>query len=73
MTSNGLWHVQGATSEDDLKRILASAANGLKTQVIASPVLGDERYERVRARISSIADELHGMQVDIDFPRLANE
>lgn len=64
------WQVQGAQCEEELLNILNSAANGLKTQVIASPVLETSQYKEVRERLSAIADELFGMQQDIVFPQV---
>jgi len=73
MTTHTLWPVEGAKSEEELMIVLISAANGLKTQVSHSPVLADPKCESVRERLSSIADELFGMQQDIFFARVSGD
>lgn len=52
------WNVGAAETTDDLLMVIASAANGLKTQVIASPVLDDSRFDEVKERMDKIASEL---------------
>lgn len=59
------WNVQPAQSQEDLRNILFSAAAGLKTQVIASPILASSPLANLRDRLSAIADELHGLQQDV--------
>lgn len=68
MSTHTPWPVQGAKSEEELLNVLLSAANGLKTQVVDSPLLAKPQHEAVCERLSAIADELFGMQHDIVFP-----
>lgn len=58
------WNVGAAKTTDDLLMVIASAANGLKTQVIASPVLADPRFVGVKATLDQIASELRVLEHD---------
>lgn len=62
------WNAQAANSESELQDVILSAAAGLKTQVIGSPVLEQPRHKNLKERLSAIADELHGLQLDVVFP-----
>lgn len=68
MTNIVAWPVKAATSKEELMDVLQSASSGIKTQVIASAVLADPRLGKLRERLSSIADELNGLQQDVVFP-----
>jgi hypothetical protein len=59
------WNIGPVQTIDGLVRTLQSAANGLRTQAIASPVLANDGLATIRARLSAIADELNGMQSDV--------
>jgi hypothetical protein len=40
-------------------------ASALKTQVLTSPVLASPDLDVLRDRLSTIADDLHGLQQDV--------
>ena len=68
MTNSITWNVQPAQTKEELMNVLFAAAGGLKTQVIASPILTtDPSLQNLCARISEIADELNGLQQDVQF------
>ena len=62
---NLAWNAQAANTPEQLADILLSAANGIKTQALASPVLGEPSQAALKNRLSEIADELHGLQQDV--------
>lgn len=59
------WNPEAAQSRWELQDVLFFAAAGLKTQVLASPVLSDDDLRGLKARLSDIADTIHGLQADI--------
>lgn len=59
------WNPQAAQSRWELQDVLLFAAAGLKTQVLTSPVLSDDDLRGFKARLSDIADTIHGLQADI--------
>ena len=62
------WNVSAAASEEELMDILFSAGAGIKTQVLNSAVLKESKHQKLKARLSEIADELVGMQQDVKMP-----
>lgn len=64
MSEKNAWNAQPASSSEELANVLFSASSGIKTQVIASPVLADPRFTTLKNRLSEIADELNGLQRD---------
>jgi len=67
MTNIASWNPQPAEKKEELMNVLYFSASALKTQVIASPILSLPVYEQLKARLSAIADELNGLQQDIEF------
>lgn len=61
------WNPQAAQSRWELQDVLLFAAAGLKTQVLTSPALQDAELRDLKARLSNIADTIHGTQADINF------
>jgi hypothetical protein len=68
MTNVASWNVEPAASSQELMDVLFIAAAGLKTQVLASPILAAPSHERLRMRLSAIADELNGLQLNAVLP-----
>ncbi|CAB3805426.1 hypothetical protein LMG28614_06205 [Paraburkholderia ultramafica] len=58
------WNVGAASTADELLMIVASAANGVQTQVLASSVLTDPRFEDVKRRLAQVASDLRGLEYD---------
>lgn len=64
MSDSTIWNVKAASNAEELANILLAAASGIKTQVIASPILAEPRCADLKQRLSEIADELHALQQD---------
>ena len=60
-----LWNPPPASSPAELMDILMHAAAGIKTQVLASPILGDPSAEVLKASLSQLADTLNALQHDV--------
>jgi len=56
------WGAPVAETNWELMCVLASASHTLKNQAIASPVFKDKALDDLRDKISTIADEIHGLQ-----------
>ena len=63
------WNVGAASTADELLMVIASAANGVQTQVLASSVFADQRFESVKERLAQIAGDL--LRVEHDFSLLS--
>ena len=70
MSNKMEWNPQAAKSREELQDVLLFAASGLKTQVLASRLLGEDDLLGLKSRLSEIADTIHGLQADI---RLGNQ
>lgn len=61
------WNPPAAESRWELQDLLFFAAAGIKTQVLASPVLNEADLTDLKARLSDLADTIHGLQADINL------
>lgn len=59
------WDPPGAKSKKELMDVLFFAAAGLKTQVLQSRTLSEDKLSQARNRLSEIADELTRLQQDV--------
>lgn len=65
MSNKMEWNPSAARSREELQDVLFFAAAGLKTQVLSSPALGENDFRELKARISEIADTIHGLQAEV--------
>ena len=61
-------NMQVVQSDEELQDFLSSVAASIKNQVLLSPTLGQPQLGELRSRLSSISDELNGLQQDVVMP-----
>nr|MBV6631384.1 hypothetical protein [Oceanococcus sp. HetDA_MAG_MS8] len=59
------WSELPASTVEEAMDFLFHVSSALKTQAVASPFFDLPEHGALKAQLSEMADELHGMQTDI--------